>query len=67
MLVLPLSLSNCIDSDARLEVQLVLSLQLDLRYNVEGAVKTLMQMGTACALILLLNITRPSLYTTRDY
>ena len=44
-----------------LEVQLVLSLQQDLIYNVGGAVNTLMQMGTACALVLLVNITRPSL------
>ena len=43
------------------EVQLVLSLQRDLMYNVGGAVNTLMQMGTACALVLLVNVTRPSL------
>ena len=30
-------------------------------YNVGGAVNTLMQTGTACALVLLVNVTRPSL------
>ena len=29
--------------------------------NVGGAVNTLMQTGTACALVLLVNVTRPSL------
>ena len=43
------------------EVQLVLSPQRDLIYNVGGAVNTLMQTGTACALVLLVNVTRPSL------
>ena len=39
----------------------VLSPQWDLIYNVGGAVNTLTQMGTACALVLLVNITRPFL------
>ena len=39
----------------------MLSLQLDLINNVRGAIDTLMQMSTACALILLVNITRPFL------
>ena len=43
------------------EVQLVLSPQWDLRYNMGGAVNTLTQMGTTCALVLLVNVTRPSL------
>ena len=40
--------------------------QRDLRYNVGGAINTLTQTGTACALVLLVNVTRPSLCTTRD-
>ena len=39
----------------------LLSPQRDLMYNVGGAVNTLMQTGTACALVLLVNVTRPSL------
>ena len=39
----------------------LLSSQRDLMYNVGGAVNTLMQTGTACALVLLVNVTRPSL------
>ena len=39
----------------------LLSLQQDLIYNVGGAVNTLMQTGTPCALVLLVNVTRPSL------
>ena len=30
-------------------------------YNVGGAVNTLVQTGTNCALVLLVNVTRPSL------
>ena len=40
---------------------ILLSPQRDLMYNVGGAVNTLTQMGTACALVLLVNVTRPSL------
>ena len=39
----------------------VLSPQRDLMYNVGGAINTLTQTGTACALVLLVNVTRPSL------
>ena len=39
----------------------MLSPQRDLMYNVGGAVNTLTQTGTACALVLLVNVTRPSL------
>ena len=39
----------------------MLSPQRDLIYNVGGAVNTLTQTGTACALVLLVNVTRPSL------
>ena len=39
----------------------MLSPQRDLRYNVGGSVNTLTQMGTTCALVLLVNVTRPSL------
>ena len=39
----------------------LLSPQRDLKYNVGGAVSTLTQTGTACALVLLVNVTRPSL------
>ena len=39
----------------------MLSPQQNLMYNVGGAVNTLMQMDTACALVLLVNVTRPSL------
>ena len=53
-------------SDASLEVQLVLSLQRNLKYNMGGAINTLTQMGTTYALVLLVNITRPSLQTARD-
>ena len=35
--------------------------QWDLMYNVGGAVNTLTQMGIAYALVLLMNVTRPSL------
>ena len=59
--MLPFS-SNCITNDASFkEVQLVLSPQLNLMNNVGGAVNTLTQMGTTCALVLLVNVTRPSL------
>ena len=44
----------------------MLSPQRDLKYNVGGAVNTLTQTGTACALVLLVIVTRPSLSTTRD-
>ena len=43
----------------------LLSPQQDLMYNV-GGVNTLTQTGTACALVLLVSVTRPSLCTTRD-
>ena len=39
----------------------MLSPQWDLIYNVGVAVNTLMQTGTACALVLLVNVIRPSL------
>ena len=39
----------------------VLSPQRDLIYNVGGAVNTLTQTGTPCALVLLVNAARPSL------
>ena len=39
----------------------MLSPQRDLRYNVGGAINTLTQTGTTCALVLLVNVTRPSL------
>ena len=52
---------NIIFINASLEVQLVLSPQRDLMYNVGETVNTLTQMGTACALVLLVNVTRPSL------
>ena len=35
----------------------LLSPQCDLIYNVGGAVDTLMQTGTLCALVLLVNVT----------
>ena len=44
----------------------VLSLQRDLKYNMGGAINTLTQTGTTCALVLLVNVTRPSLQTARD-
>ena len=39
----------------------MLSPQQDLMYNMRGAVNTLTQTGTACVLVLLVNVTRPSL------
>ena len=46
---------------AQIQAVSMLSLQRDLIYNVGGAVNTLTQTGTACALVLLVNVTRPSL------
>ena len=39
----------------------MVSLQWDLIYNVGGTINTLTQTGTSSALVLLVNVTRPSL------
>ena len=44
----------------------VLSPQLDLRYNVGGAINNLTQTGTTCALVLLVNVPRPSLQCSKE-